>query len=53
VTGWSPRTPASWRRWTAAAGSSQGSHGCVHVPLAMMRWLFGWARLGTWVVIQR
>ena len=29
-----------------------GSHGCVHVPGAMMAWLFGWAPVGTRVVIH-
>jgi hypothetical protein len=31
---------------------TEGSHGCVHVPGAMMAWLFGWAPVGTRVVIH-
>jgi lipoprotein-anchoring transpeptidase ErfK/SrfK len=44
---------ASWQ--TIPFGSQkyvkQGSHGCVHVPLAAMRWLFHWVRYGTSVRI--
>lgn len=40
---------ASWQR--IRFGSHQyvrhGSHGCVHVPLAAMRWLFHWVHYGT------
>jgi hypothetical protein len=46
---------ASWQRlpYGSPGYRTSGSHGCVHVPPAMMRWLFGWARVGTRVVIQR
>lgn len=44
---------ASWQ--TFPYGSSQyhtdGSHGCVHLPLPAMRWLFDWAQVGTVVTI--
>jgi hypothetical protein len=29
-----------------------GSHGCVEMPLAAAKWLYGWALVGTTVVIQ-
>ena len=32
---------------------TKGSHGCVHVPLAAIRFLYGWARVGTTVSIRR
>jgi lipoprotein-anchoring transpeptidase ErfK/SrfK len=45
---------SSWQ--TFPYGSQQyrtaGSHGCVHVPLGAMRWLYGWARVGATVTIQ-
>jgi lipoprotein-anchoring transpeptidase ErfK/SrfK len=45
---------SSWQ--TFPYGSQQyrtaGSHGCVHLPLASMRWLYGWARVGATVTIQ-
>jgi lipoprotein-anchoring transpeptidase ErfK/SrfK len=31
---------------------SRGSHGCVHLPLAAMRWLFHWVHYGTPVRIR-
>jgi lipoprotein-anchoring transpeptidase ErfK/SrfK len=30
--------------------STQGSHGCVHVPTATMAWLYRWSRVGSTVV---
>jgi lipoprotein-anchoring transpeptidase ErfK/SrfK len=30
---------------------TRGSHGCVHMPLAAIRWLFHWVRYGTLVRI--
>jgi lipoprotein-anchoring transpeptidase ErfK/SrfK len=40
---------ASWQ--TMPFGSkhyvTRGSHGCVHMPLAAIRWLFHWVRYGT------
>ncbi len=45
---------SSWQNF--AYGSpryrSEGSHGCVHVPLRVIRWLDGWAPLGTTVHIR-
>jgi L,D-transpeptidase-like protein len=39
-----------------AYGSSryktQGSHGCIHLPAAVMAWFFGWARVGTTVRVH-
>jgi hypothetical protein len=29
-----------------------GSHGCVHVPLVAMRWLYHWATVGTRVTVR-
>jgi L,D-transpeptidase catalytic domain len=41
---------------TFAYGSSlyrtKGSHGCVHMPGAMMAWLYSWAPVGTRVTIH-
>jgi|GEM_PF-1828094 len=31
---------------------TQGSHGCVHLPLAAMAWLYNWSRIGTTVTIN-
>ena len=45
---------SSWQ--TFPYGSQQyrtgGSHGCVHLPLAAMRWVYGWARVGATVTIE-
>jgi hypothetical protein len=45
---------ASWQ--TMPFGSPQyptgGSHGCVHVPLTVMAWLFAWAPVGTLVTVS-
>jgi lipoprotein-anchoring transpeptidase ErfK/SrfK len=30
--------------------TTQGSHGCVHMPTASMQWFYGWARVGSTVV---
>lgn len=30
---------------------TQGSHGCVHLPLAAMAWLYGWSKVGTTVTV--
>jgi lipoprotein-anchoring transpeptidase ErfK/SrfK len=32
--------------------ATRGSHGCVHVPLAAIRFLYGWAQIGTAVRIK-
>lgn len=45
---------ASWQ--TIPYGSSlyttQGSHGCVHLPLQEMAWVYSWASVGTTVSIK-
>lgn len=45
---------ASWQ--TFPFGSSQyqtdGSHGCVHLPLDFIAWLYAWAPVGTTVTIK-
>lgn len=30
--------------------TAQGSHGCVHLPLTVMAWLYSWAKAGSTVV---
>jgi L,D-transpeptidase catalytic domain len=46
---------SSWQ--TMPYGSQQyttgGSHGCVHLPLAVMAWVFNWAPIGTLVTVSR
>jgi lipoprotein-anchoring transpeptidase ErfK/SrfK len=32
---------------------TQGSHGCVHLPLPAMAWLYNWARIGTTVTVTQ
>jgi len=47
---------ASWQkfRYGSARYKRHGSHGCVHVPLPMMAWLFHWVRVGaTTVTVHR
>ena len=43
---------SSWQKM--AYGSSgyrqHGSHGCVHMPMAAMKWFYKWARVGTTTV---
>ena len=45
---------AAWQKFPY--GSSQyktdGSHGCVHFPHAVMSWLYSWADIGATVTIQ-
>jgi hypothetical protein len=45
---------APWQhfRFGSARYRTQGSHGCVHLPAAVMRWFFGWARIGSAVTIR-
>jgi lipoprotein-anchoring transpeptidase ErfK/SrfK len=47
---------ATWRSNDAfgkvAADSSDASHGCVELPLAASKWLYGWAVVGTTVTIK-
>jgi lipoprotein-anchoring transpeptidase ErfK/SrfK len=32
--------------------SSNASHGCVELPLATAKWIYGWAPIGTQLTIQ-
>jgi lipoprotein-anchoring transpeptidase ErfK/SrfK len=45
---------AAWQ--TFPEGTSQyhtdGSHGCVHLPMAAMAWLYRWAQVGTTVTVR-
>lgn len=47
---------ATWRKdsdfGTIDPYSSNASHGCVELPLATAKWLYGWAAVGTAVIIQ-
>jgi hypothetical protein len=45
---------APWQKFPFGSPKyrTQGSHGCTHVPEATMKWLFGWLRIGTTVVIS-
>lgn len=46
---------ATWRNDTEFGNidpySSQGSHGCVELPLATAKWIYNWAQNGTTVSI--
>ena len=45
---------SAWQKF--AYGSpryrTEGSHGCVHLPQAAMRWLYHWMRIGATVTIR-
>ena len=45
---------ASWQKMPFGSPhyDIRGSHGCVHMPLRAMRFLYHWARVGTRVVIR-
>ena len=45
---------SSWQhfRYGSPLYRTRGSHGCVHFPLAAIRWMFAWVRIGTLVRIQ-
>lgn len=45
---------SSWQRFPYGSPRyrTQGSHGCVHMPLAAIRFLYGWADIGTTVRIH-
>jgi lipoprotein-anchoring transpeptidase ErfK/SrfK len=45
---------ASWQTipFGSRAYRTGGSHGCVHLPLKAVRFLYGWARVGTPVLIR-
>ena len=45
---------SSWQKFPYGSPlyRTQGSHGCVHVPLAVMAWLYDWTQVGAAVTIQ-
>ena len=45
---------SSWQKFPYGSSlyRTRGSHGCVHVPAAMMAWLFAWAPVGTTVNVH-
>lgn len=45
---------ASWQTmpFGGAGYTTQGSHGCVHLPADMMAWVYNWAPIGTIVTIE-
>ena len=44
---------ASWQKipFGSPRWRTQGSHGCVHMPVRAIRQLFGWAAYGTPVIV--
>lgn len=45
---------APWQRFPYGSPRyrTQGSHGCIHMPLAAIRFLYNWADIGTPVRIK-
>ena len=45
---------ASWQTmpYGSAGYKANGSHGCIHLPLAAMKWFYNWADTSTTVTIQ-
>jgi lipoprotein-anchoring transpeptidase ErfK/SrfK len=47
---------ATWRASSAfgkiSPDSAEASHGCVELPLSTAKWLYGWANIGTTVIIK-
>jgi len=43
---------APWRSSYGPGTEAAGSHGCVNVPMPIMETLFGWADLGTRVIVH-
>ena len=44
---------APWRSvWGPGANQTNGTHGCVNVPLSTMTFLYQWASVGTTVIVQ-
>jgi lipoprotein-anchoring transpeptidase ErfK/SrfK len=45
---------ASWQKFPFGSPlyTTQGSHGCVHVPVAVLGALYNWAPIGTLVTVQ-
>lgn len=46
---------ASWQTFPFGGPeyTTQGSHGCVHLPTTAMAWLYGWSKIGTTVTITQ
>jgi lipoprotein-anchoring transpeptidase ErfK/SrfK len=46
---------AAWQKMPFGSQQyrTRGSHGCVHMPLAAMRFLYHWARVGATVRVRR
>jgi lipoprotein-anchoring transpeptidase ErfK/SrfK len=39
---------APWRTvWGPGANTSNGTHGCINVPIDNMTWIWNWAPVGT------
>lgn len=45
---------ASWQTFPFGSSlyTTGGSHGCVHLPLDFISWVYGWAPIGTTVTVQ-
>jgi lipoprotein-anchoring transpeptidase ErfK/SrfK len=45
---------ASWQAFPFGSSqyTTQGSHGCVHLPAEIIAWVYGWAPIGTNVTIK-
>lgn len=45
---------ASWQTFPYGSPdyASEGSHGCIHVPLSVMVWLYNWSSIGTTVTVS-
>ncbi|MDT4977334.1 MAG: hypothetical protein QOG98_3092, partial [Pseudonocardiales bacterium] len=45
---------SSWQNFPygSARYRTEGSHGCVHTPLAAMKFLYSWANIGATVTIR-
>jgi lipoprotein-anchoring transpeptidase ErfK/SrfK len=45
---------SSWQSFPygSARYRSEGSHGCIHMPLAAMKFLYGWGQVGATVTIR-
>ncbi len=43
---------ASWQKFAFGSPkyTTDGSHGCIHLPVSTMKWLYSWSRVGTTVV---
>lgn len=44
---------ATWQTFAFGSGTytTEGSHGCVHLPLDAMKWLYSWSNIGTKVTV--